>query len=173
MVSRVVVTGIGVVSSIGTTRESFWQACLAGRSGVRLLDSPWVTETGLDTRIGAPISSFGATEAGVEPKDARNLDRTTLFAVGAAREAVTDAGLSVPVLDALGRQRVATVIGSGIGGLTSLEVSHGVWHERRSKDSVKRYSLPMLIPNAPAGQVAIRFGAHRRRSPERAPSSTT
>ena len=51
------------------------------------------------------------------------------------------------------------MIGSGIGGLTSFETSHATWREKRSKNSIKRYSLPMLIPNAPAAQVAIRFGA--------------
>ena len=55
--------------------------------------------------------------------------------------------------------RVATVIGSGIGGITTLEASHALWRETRSKNKIKRFSLPMLIPNAPAGQVAIRFGA--------------
>jgi 3-oxoacyl-[acyl-carrier-protein] synthase II len=159
MSSRVVVSGIGVVSPIGDTLESFWQACLEGRSGARRLDSPWVTETGLGTRIAATVDGFDAQKAGVEPKLERLVDRTTLFALGAAREALEDAALGGDALDAMDRSRVATVIGSGIGGLTSLEVSHAAWREKRSKNSIKRYSLPMLIPNAPAGQVAIRFGA--------------
>jgi 3-oxoacyl-[acyl-carrier-protein] synthase II len=159
MASRVVVTGIGVVSPIGDTRESFWQACLEGRSGVRRLDSPWVTETGLATHIAAPVDDFDAPRAGIEPKQARLLDRTTQFAIGAAREALDDAGLADGALDELGRRRVATVVGSGIGGITSLEISHATWHEKRSKTPIKRYSLPMLIPNAPAAQVAINFGA--------------
>jgi len=159
MASRVVVTGIGVVSPIGVTREDFWQACLDGRSGVRLLESSWITETGLATRIAATVDGYDGARAGVEPKHERLLDRTTLFAIGAAREALEDAGLTAEALDDLGRERVATAVGSGIGGITSLESSHALWREKRSKVPIKRYSLPMLIPNAPAAQVAIRFGA--------------
>jgi 3-oxoacyl-[acyl-carrier-protein] synthase II len=159
MTCRVVVTGIGVVSPVGSNRESFWRACLEGRSGVRLLDSPWVTETGLATRIAATVEGYDGKQAGVEPKLEKLVDRTALFALGAAREALEDAGLSGPSLEALDRTRLAAVIGSGIGGLDSLEVSHALWRERRSKEPIKRYALPMLIPNAPAGQVAIRFGA--------------
>jgi 3-oxoacyl-[acyl-carrier-protein] synthase II len=159
MASRVVVTGIGVVSAIGVTREEFWQACLDGRSGTRLLDSSWITETGLATRIAATIDDYDGEKAGVEAKHARVLDRNTLFALGAAREALEDAGLTAEALDDLGRDRVATAVGSGIGGITSLESSHALWREKRSKTPIKRYSLPMLIPNAPAAQVAIRFGA--------------
>jgi len=157
--SRVVLTGIGVVSPVGSGREAFWQACLDGRSGVRRLDSPWVTQTGLATQIAARVDGYDGRLAGVEPKLEKLVDRTTLFALGAAREALEDAGLLGPGLEALDRTRLATVIGSGIGGLSSLEASHALWRERRSKEPIKRYALPMLIPNAPAGQVAIRFGA--------------
>jgi 3-oxoacyl-[acyl-carrier-protein] synthase II len=159
MASRVVVTGIGVVSPIGATREEFWRGCLAGRSGARRLETPWVTETGLATRIAATVDGYDASSAGVEPKLARVVDRTVLFALGAAREAMRDAGLGAAELDAIGRQRVGTVVGSGIGGITTIEVSHAAWREKRSKTPVKRYALPMLIPNAPAAQVAIHLGA--------------
>ena len=71
MTSRVVVTGIGVISPIGTTRESFWRACLEGRSGVRRLDSPWVTDTGLATQIAATVDGFDASEKGIAPKQHR------------------------------------------------------------------------------------------------------
>jgi len=96
------------------------------------------------------------------------LDRTSLFAIGAADDALRDAGfefeqhperrgqLHVIGVDA---DRLATIIGSGMGGITTLETAHAIWRETRSKSKVKRFSLPMLIPNAPAGQVAIRFGA--------------
>jgi len=167
MTRHVVITGIGVVSPIGVSRERFWQACLAGRSGVRRLDSPWVRETGLATQIGAPVADFDATHLGIPAKDARLLDRVTQFGIVAALEALGDAGLGFeadPERDGESRiagvdpARVATVVGSGIGGLTTVEQSHGTWRETRSKSAVKRYALPMLIPNAPAGQIAIRIG---------------
>jgi len=159
MAARVVITGIGVVSPIGKSREAFWLSCLAGRSGARLLDSPWVSETDIASKIAATVDGYGAADAGIAVKRARTLDRTSLFAIGAARQAWIDGGLDFSGDDGFDRRRLATVIGSGIGGLSSLERSHGQWHEQRTKLPVKRYSLPMLIPNAPAGQVAIEFGA--------------
>ncbi len=157
MAFRAAITGIGVVSPLGCSRKRFWDACLAGRSGVRRLDTPWVTQTGLSSQIAATIDDFDPQAAGIEPRQKRVLDRTTMFALGAAAEAVQDAGLLAP--NGLDPTRLATVVGSGIGGITSLEISHALWRATRSKTSVKRFSLPMLIPNAPAGEVAIRFGA--------------
>jgi 3-oxoacyl-[acyl-carrier-protein] synthase II len=164
--SRVVITGIGVVSPIGCNKEDFWRSCLEGRSGVARLDTPWVVETDVTTEIAAVVREFDPQRFGFTPRQATLLDRTTLFALGAAQEALEDAGL--PVEEA-GKQklgvggvdprRLATIVGSGIGGITSLEVSHAQWRADRSKSAIKRYSLPMLIPNAAAGQVAIRFGA--------------
>lgn len=165
---RVVITGIGVVSAIGLGREEFWAACLAGRSGVVRLESPWVVDTGLSTRIAAPVRGFDPVARGVPTRQVSLLDRTTWFALAAAHEAVEDAGLRAtgdaetdagPKLQGVDPRRVATLVGTGIGGITTVEISHGAWRETRSKNSVKRYSLPMLIPNAPAGQVAIRLGA--------------
>jgi 3-oxoacyl-[acyl-carrier-protein] synthase II len=165
----VVITGIGVVSPLGCSRDRFWRSCLEGRSGVRRLDTPWVVETGLSSQIAATIPDFDARRAGLEARQQRILDRTSMFALGAAGEALRDAGFELRPggsngrdkfeVDGVESERMATVIGSGIGGITSLEISHAAWRETRSKTSVKRFSLPMLIPNAPAGQVAIRFGA--------------
>ena len=167
MKPSVVITGLGIVSPNGLGREDFWSACVAGRSGVVRLDTPWVHETALDTRIAATVRNFDPTAVGLEPRLARIVDRTTQFALVAAHEALQDAGFELreaerraqfEVLGLPGR-RLATVVGSGIGGLSTLEASHAVWRERRDKNAVKRYSLPMLLPNAPAGEVAIRFGA--------------
>ena len=164
----VVITGIGVVSSIGVTREEFWQGCLAGRSGAVALSSDWACQTALSSQIAAVVNGFDPQAAGLEARQVRFLDRVTVFALAAAGEALSDAGFAVmPNLQARGQmlvdgvepERLATVVGSGVGGLTSLEVSHAIWRETRNKTAVKRYSRPMLIPNAPAAQVAIRFGA--------------
>lgn len=167
MASRVVITGIGVVSPIGCTRDSFWRSCLEGRSGVKARLSPWITETGVDSQIAAYIDDFDPAQSGMSPKQTRVLDRTVLFAITAAREALEDAGFEMHPsakrdqlrVDGVETRRLATLIGSGIGGITSMERSHALWRETRSKSPIKRYSLPMLIPNAPAGQVAVRFGA--------------
>ena len=164
----VVITGIGVVSSIGVTREEFWQGCLAGRSGAVALSSEWVCHTDLSSQIAAVVNGFDPQAAGLEVHHIRFLDRVSVFALAAAGEALSDAGFDVMpsvqvrgqmLVDGVEPERLATVVGSGVGGLTSLEASHAIWRETRNKSAVKRYSLPMLIPNAPAAQVAIRFGA--------------
>jgi 3-oxoacyl-[acyl-carrier-protein] synthase II len=165
---RIVITGMGTVSAVGIGRDAFWRGCLEGRSGAVSLESPWVVETGLSTRIAAPVRGFDPVQAGVPSRQVPLLDRTSWFAIAAAQEAIADAGFATEPAedrrDALrvrgaDPQRIATIVGTGIGGLATIETSHGVWRDTRSKNSVKRYSLPMLIPNAPAGQIAIRFGA--------------
>ena len=165
---RVVITGIGVVSSIGKTREAFWESCLAGRSGAVRLDNPWVIETDLATKIGAPIRDFDPVAAGVPSREVSILDRTTWFALAAGHEALVDAGFRLPprsevagryAVDGVDPSRLAVVVGTGIGGLTTFENAHTTWLEARSKTPAKRYSLVMLIPNAASGQLAIRFGA--------------
>jgi len=164
---RVVITGIGVVSPIGCTRDSFWRSCVEGRSGVKARLSPWITETGVGAQIAAYIDDFDPAQSGMTPKQTRVLDRTVLFALTAAGEALEDAGFELSRSEkkdqlrvhGVESRRLATLVGSGIGGITSMERSHALWRETRSKSPIKRYALPMLIPNAPAAQVAIRFGA--------------
>ena len=165
---RVVITGIGVVSPIGVGREPFWEACLEGRSGATRLETPWVRDTGLATQIACTLEGFDPVAAGVPKKQVNLLDRTTWFTLASAGEALVDAGFTlVPnpdnrnqlLVEGADPRRLTTHIGSGIGGVNTLEATHAIWRDAKSKNAVKRYTLPMLIPNAPAGQVAIRFGA--------------
>ena len=165
---RVVITGIGIVSSIGLSRDLFWESCLAGRSGAVRLEHSWVTETDIAVKIGAPVRGFDPVDSGIPAKDVPNLDRTSMFAIAAAKDALLDAQLdTVPLPDARGMYRVVgvdpfrlgVVIGSGIGGIATLEATHSRWRATRTRDGLKRNALPMLIPNAPAGQTAIRFHA--------------
>jgi 3-oxoacyl-[acyl-carrier-protein] synthase II len=164
----VVITGIGAVTPIGIGRDAFWASCLEGRSGAVRLESPWVVETGLSARIACVVQGFDPAASAIPQRQINLLDRTTWFALAATHEALLDAGFEMePRSEDRDRLRVGgvdparltTSVGTGIGGLTTLEASHGLWRESRSKGSVKRYALPMLIPNAPAGQVAIRYGA--------------
>jgi len=166
--ARVLITGIGAVSAIGNTRDEFWSACLEGRSGGMTLENPWVVDTDLGTKIGAPIREFDPVAAGVASREVSILDRTTWFALSAGHQALLDAGFTiVPRGDVKGRFAVegidpwslATIVGSGIGGLSSFESTHANWRENRSKVPAKRYALVMLIPNAAAGHLAIRFNA--------------
>ena len=165
---RVVITGIGVVSPIGVGREPFWEACLEGRSGATRLETPWVRDTGLATQIACTLEGFDPVAAGVPKKQVNLLDRTTWFTLASAGEALVDAGFTLApnpdnrnqlLVEGADPRRLTTHIGSGIGGVNTLEATHAIWRAAKSKNAVKRYTLPMLIPNAPAGQVAIRFGA--------------
>ena len=165
---RVVVTGIGVVSSIGKTRPAFWESCLAGRSGAVLLDNPWVVNTDIATKFAAPIRDFDPVAYGIPAREVSILDRTTWFGLAAVHEALTDAGFSLPprsglpgrfTVEGVDASRLAVIVGTGIGGLSTFENAHTTWLEARSKTPAKRYSLVMLIPNAASGQLAIRFGA--------------
>jgi len=170
--SRVVITGIGVVSAIGKTRDAFWAGCLAGRSGAATIETPWLRDTDIGTKFGALVRDFDPVAAGIASKDVSNLDRTSWFALAAAHEALADAGFKLtPRADAKERytienvdpERVATIMATGIGGLTTLETCHALWRETRTRVGAKRYGLLMLIPNAATGHIAIRIGAQGER----------
>lgn len=156
MRDRVVITGIGVVSSLGVGREAFWSGALAGRTAARRLENPWIAESDLQSKIGAPVDGFDPVAAGIEAKRVPFLDLTAQFALAAAIEATRDARWDSSSHDPF---RVAVVVGSGIGGLGTYESQHALWRANRSKLGTKRLGLPMIIPNAPAGEVAVRFGA--------------
>lgn len=165
---RVVVTGIGPVTSIGIGRRAFWDAAIHGHSGGRALAlAPEILAT-IGSRIGAPVQGFDPVAFGIPQKDLEILDPGARFALAAARLALEDAGFATTLLDRrkgrstiadIDPERVAVVLGTGIGGLTTVEASHRNWTTTYDRSRCKRYSLPMLIPNAPAAQVAIRFGA--------------
>ena len=99
MPNRIVITGIGAVSAIGHDRRAFWEGCLAGRSGARTLDTPWVKDSDVDTKFACPVVGFEPKDAGIPAKDVPLLDRNVWFALAAAAQAVEDAGLS-PTPDA-------------------------------------------------------------------------
>lgn len=168
---RVVVTGAGCVSPIGADAAAFWAACVAGRSGVRILEHAWVDRGELRTWVGAPVTGFDLTQRGFTTRDARTLDPTTRLALGAAGEALERAGLGLDRLDAaetcfrlssgaVDPARVAVLVGSGVGGLATFETAHEQWMRQGTfrGTGFLKMALPMLIPNAPAAAVSIRFG---------------
>ena len=166
--NQVAITGIGPVTSIGIGRSAFWEAATAGRSGAKALDWPADILATLTSRIGAPLAGFDPTRYGVPAKDLEILDPASQFALAAVHLALEDAGLTMSVVDRKkGRTRIdqvepsrlAVVLGTGIGGVSTIETSHRNWTTTYDRGRCKRYSLPMLIPNAPAAQIAIRYGA--------------
>ena len=170
MADRIVVTGLGLITSIGIGREAFWDATLSGRSGGRPIEFDWMRQHGsvFRTRIGAPVADFHPGRFGIEPRDADLLDRVSQFSVAGALLALEDAGFRLVErngsrqrgrkVEGIDPARLSVILGTGIGGLMTSEVSHGRW-ARAPRLTMPRYDLPMLIPNAAPAQVAIRVNA--------------
>jgi 3-oxoacyl-[acyl-carrier-protein] synthase II len=146
---RVVVTGIGAVTPIGAGVEPFWEALLAGRSGISPIEN--IDASALPVKIGGEIHDFRA-EQWMSPKEVKRTDRAVHFALAASKLAWQDAG--EPSVD---HARTGVMFSTGIGGLGSLLVQHKVFLEK-GPDRVSPFMVPMLMPNAAAGHVAMAFG---------------
>ncbi len=149
---RVVVTGLGVIASLGHNVGDFWSGLLAGKCGidrVTLFDAKDYT-----CQIGAEVRGFDPTTQ-MDPKEVRRNDRYTHFGFCAAKQAAADARLD------MGREdpdRVGVIIGSGIGGMWTIENQHKVLLERGPR-KVSPFMIPALISNMCSGLVAIELGA--------------
>lgn len=168
MQEAVWMTGVGLVSSIGIGKDAFWSAALEGRSGACKLEWPLLDLGQTNTRIGAPVKGFEPQAHAIPQKDVSLLDMASQYALAAAREALLDAGFELSLVNPKRHQyavagidpaRFGVVMGSGIGGLTTLVDTLITWHDTHRRAACNRYGLPMLIPNAPAAQVAIRYSA--------------
>ena len=146
---RVLVTGLGPVTPVGVGTEPFWEALLAGRSGVRRISR--FDPSDLPVQIGGELADFDPGQF-LKPKEIRRTDRAVHFAVAAAKLAWSDAG--EPSVD---HARTGVMFSTGIGGLESLLAQHKVFLDRGA-DRVSPFMVPMLMPNAAAGQVAMHFG---------------
>lgn len=149
---RVVVTGIGLVTPLGIGLEKTWKALCAGESGIGRITR--FDPTDYSTQIAGEVKDFDPA-AFIEKKEIKKMDLFIHFAVGAAKLATDDAGLKVTAENA---ERVGVYIGSGIGGLSSIETYHNVLKEK-GPDRVSPFFIPMTIINLASGQVAIRLGA--------------
>ncbi|MCF7759766.1 MAG: beta-ketoacyl-ACP synthase II [Cephaloticoccus sp.] len=149
---RVVVTGLGVVTSIGHDVTEFWAALLAGKSGVKRITHFDPADYG--SQIGAEVLDWDVTQH-MDPKDARRNDHYTQFGFVAAKQAVKDSGLNVLQEDG---DRIGVMIGSGIGGMHTYETQLKVLSERGPR-KVSPFTIPALIGNMCAGLVAIEHGA--------------
>ncbi|MFC3804349.1 beta-ketoacyl-ACP synthase II [Cohnella sp. GCM10012308] len=151
--ARAVITGMGVVSPLGADVASFWKGLAEGRSGVRTIEHMDVS--GYKTRIAGLVQDFDA-EAMFGRKEARRMDRFTQFALAAADQAITQAGLDMEKTD---RERVAVYVGSGTGGLRTLSDNESLLRER-GPDRVSPLLVPMMIANMAAAQISIRYGTY-------------
>ncbi|QAY65571.1 beta-ketoacyl-ACP synthase II [Paenibacillus protaetiae] len=153
MKQRVVITGLGVMTSLGTEVEPFWGNLLEGKSGVSYIEQFDVSE--YPTRIAAEIKNFNPEDY-VERKEARKMDRFVQFAVAASKSAIADAKLEVGAnVDA---ERVGVIVGSGIGGLGTWEEQFSLLTQKGPK-RVSPFFIPMMIANMASGQVSMLTGA--------------
>jgi len=146
---RVVVTGLGVVTALGRTPGLFWDNILAGKCGVRPIT--FFDASAFATRIAAEIPDFDPIPAFPSPKEARRTDRYGQLAVFAAHQALLDSGLD---LNKVNRDEVGVFVGSGIGGLHTMEEQHSILITK-GPGRLSPFMIPMLILNMGSGQFSM------------------
>ena len=149
---RVVITGMGPITPIGTGVAGFWDGLMRGRSGVRRVEDRLDLD-GIDAKIGAPVDGFDPLEY-MDKRRVRHLDRGAQFALAAAKLALADASLDPATVDPL---RGGVVAGTGIGGLQTME-ENLLEMVSRGPRRVSPFFIPRLMPNAIAGEISIEFG---------------
>lgn len=154
---RVVITGMGIVSPVGTGIEYAWQNILAGKSGIRKIDSFEVSDIASQI-AGIPTHGTGAGEYNpdsvIEPREQRKMDKSIMYGMVAADEAIRDAGL----IDYTGdKNRIGVSIGSGIGGLNTIYENCIELHDGGPR-RVSPFFIPKGIINMTAGHVSIKYG---------------
>ncbi len=148
-----VITGIGVVTSLGQDIATFWANILAGKSGVSRISC---FDAGLyDCQIAGEIKDFVPTPFFKTPKDVRRCDRYTLLAMAGAKKAVADSGIQLPLEN---MNRFGILIGSGIGGLQTLEEQHTNLMQK-GPSRLSPFMIPMMISNMASGMISMEFGA--------------
>lgn len=147
----VAITGLGVVSPVGIGAEAFWEGLVAGRNGAGPITH--FDASAYDTRFAAEVRGFDAGEY-MDRKEVRRADLFVQYGLATAALALRDSGLDLERED---RWRVGVHIGSGVGGIGTLEAQHTVLHER-GPGRVSPFFIPMMIINMAAGQVAMRYG---------------
>lgn len=149
---RVVVTGMGVVSPVGIGVDAFWNALLSGKSGVTPITE--FDPTDFPVKIAGEVKDFDPVKYVGDKKTVRHMDRNAQFAVAAAKMAAQDAKLDMSVEDP---NRVGTIIGTGIGGIKTMEETVERI-EKRGPGKVNPFAVPMMIANMASGMVSITFG---------------
>ncbi len=149
---RVVITGVGLVTPLGTGVEKNWQALIEGRSGISHVTRFDVTD--FPTRIGGEIRDFHPEDF-IEKKEIKKMDLFIQYAMAAAKMAMDESGLPITPEN---EDLVGVIVGVGIAGLSSIEEYHKVFLETRLK-RVSPFFIPKLIANLAPGQISIRYGA--------------
>lgn len=157
MRTQVVVTGLGAVTPVGNDVPTFWDSVVEGRSGIGPISA--YDPSGQPVRIAAEVKGFDPV-AHLGFKVVKRADRFTQLALVAADQAVADAGLSLTAGDGSGdRRQIGVMVGTGIGGLLTLLDNMDAFRQQGPR-RVSALMVPMMMPNAAAGQIAIRYGIH-------------
>jgi 3-oxoacyl-[acyl-carrier-protein] synthase II len=154
MKRRVVITGLGWITSLGENVDQVWDDLCAGKSGIGPI-TRWDTSK-YPTRFGGECTKFDVTKYGVEHREAKRLDRFGQFGIAASTIAVKDAGIDFDKAD---RFRCGVLIGSGIGGIETLEEQNKILLDR-GVSRVSPFTVPRLMVNAASGNVSIMFKLH-------------
>ena len=152
MKNRVVITGMGAVTPIGNDVNSFWDNIKKGTCGIDVIKSFDISD--YKCKLAAEVKEFDASVA-IDKREARKMDKYCQYAMVAADEAIKNSGLD---LDAIDKERLAVVVGSGIGGLSTIEQEH-VKLTEKGPNRVSPFLIPMIISNIAAGNIAIKYGA--------------
>ncbi|SCI74137.1 3-oxoacyl-[acyl-carrier-protein] synthase 2 [uncultured Clostridium sp.] len=152
MRKRVVITGLGCVTPVGTGKDEFWNNIKNGICGINKITR--FDSSSFQTQIAGEVKDFNPEDY-MNKKESKRMDRFTHFAIASASLAVKDANLDIDLLD---REKVGVIIGSGIGGVETIEEQHKILLEKGNK-RVSPFFVPMMISNMAAGQVSIMLGA--------------
>ena len=148
---RVVITGLGVISPVENDVESFWQALLAGKSGIGPITT--FDSSAFDSQIAGEVKGFDPLKY-MDPKEAKRMEKFAQFAVAASKQAVSDAQLD---LSRENTERIGVLIGCGIGSLRIVEQEYKTYLEK-GPSRITPFMVPLMIVNEAAGQVSILLG---------------
>ena len=149
---RVVVTGLGVLTSIGIGVDEFWKALQAGKNGVGLITR--FDTTNFDTKFAFEVKNFNPDDF-IDRKASKRMDRFTQYAMATAKMAVEDSQINLEKTDL---EKFGVIFGSGIGGMTTLEQQHWAYFESKSPRKLSPFFVTMMISDIAAGQISIKYG---------------
>ncbi|HEY0340560.1 MAG TPA: beta-ketoacyl synthase N-terminal-like domain-containing protein, partial [Steroidobacteraceae bacterium] len=149
---RIVVTGLGIISPVGSTVKSAWEAILKGESGIGPITRFDVSA--FPVRFGGAVRGFDVNEY-ISSKDARRMDEFMHYGVAAGIQAMTDSGIDMSKLDA---DRCGAVCGAGIGGLGTIEEEYGAYLKAGSPRKISPFFVPATIVNMISGHLSIKYG---------------
>lgn len=149
---RVVVTGLGIVSPVGSTVATAWEAILGGKSGIGPITRFDVSA--FPVRFGGEVHGFDVNQY-LTPKDARRMDDFMVYGIAAGMQAVADCGIDFAKSDA---NRCGVICGAGIGGLATIEEQYGAYLETKNPKKISPFFVPATIINMIAGHLSIKYG---------------